>query len=69
MREIQFFSDVKWEIDKESFSGLETALQWVRFSTQLVEMISVIVLSKVNYGVFNFPKNQLDFVPNVCPNI
>ena len=30
MREIQFFSDVKWEIDKESFSGLETALQWVR---------------------------------------
>ena len=40
MREIQFFSDVKWEIDKESFSGLETALQWVSFPTQLVEIIS-----------------------------
>ena len=32
MKEIQFFSDVKWEIDKESFSGLETALLWVSSS-------------------------------------
>ena len=52
MREIQFFSDVKWEIDKESFSGLETALQWVSFSTKGQEM------SKVNCGVFNSPKNN-----------
>ena len=44
MREIQFFSDVKWEIDKESFSGLETALQWVSFSTQSVEINSGIAL-------------------------
>ena len=46
-------------------------VQWTRngfamgkiLYTQLVEMISVIVLSKVNYGVFNFPKKQTRFCP------
>ena len=39
MKEIQFFSDVKWEIDKESFSGLETALQWVRNFIKVIRWI------------------------------
>ena len=63
MREIQFFSDVKWEIDKESFSGLETALQWVSFSTQWVEIISGIAskwawLSGLHLGL---PSGSLGF--------
>ena len=44
-------------------------VQWTRngfamgkiLYTQLVEMISVIVLSKVNCGVFNSPKKQTRF--------
>ena len=77
MREIQFFSDVKWEIDKESFSGLETALQWVSFYAQWVEFISGIAL-KIELKIRKFQKlivvssiltKKLDFVPKICPSI
>ena len=45
MKEIQFFSDVKWEIDKESFSGLETALLWVSSSRPSKEPTDPLYLS------------------------